>query len=334
MPVRLRKVSVGGWTALVLWGVAVVAAAAALSRADAPSAQVGLVQWPVRVVKVAGVARWAPEEEGPWRPLSVGMVLRSGDWVRTGPPGSLVELVYEAQASRLLVESETLLQIGGAYRSLARGVSGEGGPLGEQGLPAFRAAFVRLGSVWAQVASGVARLMRFEIETPTAVAGVRGTLFRLRVTPSGATWLYVREGIVELRSDGAVHVVGPGGAASAGGPEGQEGLRRFIEESQATLEWLGGLTGLEGAGPGQPGLLHGSPTGAGGQPSERISQAAGPAVDLEARVGETAGALLKQGLDDAPAGVVPEPPGTVPEPPGQGGSGDLPAEKAPGGGGG
>lgn len=334
MPIRLRRPSVGGWAALVLWGVAVVAAAAALSRADAPSAQVGVVEWPVRVVKVIGVARWAPEESGPWRPLAVGMVLRSGDWVRTGPPESLVELVYDARASRLLVESETLLQIGGAYRSLARAVSGEGGPLGGQGRPVLRAAFVRLGSVWAQVASGVARLMRFEIETPTAVAGVRGTLFRLRVTPSGATWLYVREGVVELRSDGAVHVVGPGGSASTGGPEGHEGLRRFIEESQATLEWLGGLTGLEGAGPGQPGLLHGSPTGSGGPPSERIGQAAGPAVELEAPVGETAGTLGKAGLDGVPAGMVPEPSGAVPEPPGQAGSSDLPADKAPGGGGG
>lgn len=111
-----------------------MAAASGLSRADAPAAQGGTGEWTVRVAKIAGVARWRSADEGPWRPLSVGMVLRSGDWVGTGPPGSLVELVYEAQGARVLVESEMGLDDapGGVVRVL-QGQAGPGTVLAQKG---------------------------------------------------------------------------------------------------------------------------------------------------------------------------------------------------------
>ncbi len=199
------------WAALALWGLAVLAAASGLSRADAAAAQGGTGEWTVRVAKIAGVARWRSGDEGPWRPLSVGMVLRSGDWVSTGPPGSLVELVYEAQGARVLVESETLR------------------------------------------------------------------------------------------------------------PQSQEGLRRFIEESQATPDWSQGLPGFESAGP-EHGLPNGSPLSNGPPSLDGDGQGAGASIHLEARVGEATGML---GLDDAPGGVVPVLQG-------QAGPGSVPAQKGPG----
>lgn len=186
----------------------------------------------MRVVRVSGEVSWRPAAAAHWRPLGVGAQLGAGDWVRTDSPDSFAELVYIGEAARLWVEAGTLLQIGGAYQALAQVQTERGG------LPAFRAAFLRAGRLWVRVVSGLSRLWRFEVHTPTAVAGVRGTLFRLEVTPAGDTWLYVREGAVEFRTARLRVLVKEREAAGTA----STGLapREFTEQSEAGAAQLGG----------------------------------------------------------------------------------------------
>lgn len=218
-----------GWLAGVALVALSVAGAFAASREARPAPPArGPV---VRVARVSGEVSWRGAGGGPWQPLEVGVQLGPGDWVRTGAHGSFVELVYIGEAARLWVEAGTLLQVGGAYQALAQ-VSGE-----RHGLPPFRAAFLQAGRLWARVVSGLSRLWRFEIETPTAVAGVRGTLFRLEVTPAGETWLYVREGIVELRTARTRMLVRE--RESAGTGPGGQAPSEFREQSEAEAEGPG-----------------------------------------------------------------------------------------------
>lgn len=54
------------------------------------------------------------------------------------------------------------------------------------------------GKLWAKVAKLSSAQCRFQVETPTAVAGVRGTVFRVEVDPDSATRVAVEEGEVEV----------------------------------------------------------------------------------------------------------------------------------------
>lgn len=56
-----------------------------------------------------------------------------------------------------------------------------------------------LGNLWASVAKRITPGSQFQVETPAAVAGVRGTRFEVSVSPTGATGVYVEEGVVEVR---------------------------------------------------------------------------------------------------------------------------------------
>ncbi len=54
------------------------------------------------------------------------------------------------------------------------------------------------GKLWAKVAKMSSSKTRFQVETPTAVAGVRGTIFRVEVETDSATKVAVEEGEVEI----------------------------------------------------------------------------------------------------------------------------------------
>ncbi|BAS26962.1 FecR family protein [Limnochorda pilosa] len=165
------------------------------------------------VVWASGEAQWRAAGSGTWMPLTAGLPLAPGDQVRTGTTGR-AELAYRAEAARLWIEPDTHVTVGGAYRTAV--VVATAGHVRLPGdLPPFRAAFVRLGAVWAELRSGLSRLWRFEVETPTAVAGVRGTRFRLSVAPTGETRLYVAHGVVELRSRARRVLVAAGAVANA-----------------------------------------------------------------------------------------------------------------------
>lgn len=60
-----------------------------------------------------------------------------------------------------------------------------------------------LGRVWIRVLKVLSQKSKFDVQTPTATAGVRGTVFSVAVAPDGKTSVSVREGEVALRSSAA-----------------------------------------------------------------------------------------------------------------------------------
>jgi hypothetical protein len=73
-----------------------------------------------------------------------------------------------------------------------------------------------LGRVWIRILKVLSQKSKFEIITPTATAGVRGTVFSVEVEPDGKTLVSVKEGKVAVAS-GQAHQDLPAGSMSAAG---------------------------------------------------------------------------------------------------------------------
>jgi len=124
-------------------------------------------------------------------PLAEGDPLREGDTVQT-TPGSRAEITMPAG---------TVLRLGENTR-LTLGATAPG--------KAFSAKLF-LGNLWAKVHKLIAG-EAFHVETENAVAGVRGTEFRVEVAPGQEDLLRVYEGAVEVKAhDGSwTHRIAPG----------------------------------------------------------------------------------------------------------------------------
>jgi hypothetical protein len=124
-------------------------------------------------------------------PLAEGDPLREGDTVQT-LPGSHAEIT---------MPSGTVLRLGENTR-LTLGATAPG--------KAFSAKLF-LGNLWAKVHKLIAG-ETFHVETENAVAGVRGTEFRVEVAPGQEDLLRVYEGAVEVKArDGSwTHRIAPG----------------------------------------------------------------------------------------------------------------------------
>lgn len=72
-----------------------------------------------------------------------------------------------------------------------------------------------VGRIWVRVLPRHGERTRFEVRTPTAIAGVQGTVFSVAVGPSGATDVAVYEGRVQVSGRGGAAQVGAGQEASA-----------------------------------------------------------------------------------------------------------------------
>lgn len=106
----------------------------------------------------------------------IGQPLFVGDSVRTGKD-SRAEVSFEDGTSvRISDNARLLVQQADTLRSLK----------------------LLWGKLWAKVARLSSAQSRFEVQTPTAVAGVRGTVFRVEVDPDTATRVAVEEGEVEV----------------------------------------------------------------------------------------------------------------------------------------
>lgn len=90
--------------------------------------------------------------------------------------------------------------------------------------------FLWLGRIWLFVLKQ-AKAVDFRVETPSALAGVRGTLFSVRVETDGGTWVGVAEGIVSVSTPAGTGEVtlaaGYGTKVAPGGkPERPKKLKR------------------------------------------------------------------------------------------------------------
>lgn len=178
---------------VALAGAALLAAAA---RAGAPAvaAPAGTVTF------LAGEATRAAGESAPAEPLAAGGAVRAGDVLET------------RRRTRLEVRlaDGSVLRLGPSSRAVVAAAA-------FGGTPAERDVSARLlvGKVWANVARAVGGAARFEVETEHAVAGVRGTTFRVDAAADRSVVVKVYSGTVAV-AQGAVPRPAHEGGTGAG----------------------------------------------------------------------------------------------------------------------
>jgi len=122
-----------------------------------------------------------PSQKGPWSDLKPGMSVAAGHFIKTSQKG-IVELTLP-DGSIVRLASNSLLKID---KSL----------FPKTGLRNFSARLF-LGSVWSNVTklSGKKKHV-YRIQTPTAMAGVRGTIYQVKTAADKSTDILVYEGKV------------------------------------------------------------------------------------------------------------------------------------------
>jgi len=134
------------------------------------------------VFKVVGGAEVKPLNEREFVPAHIGMMLESGDWIRTGN-GSYVAVLF-LDKSMLKIRENTEMEI----KSQRIGSDQQSTDL-----------FLTRGELWTKVKE---QKGEFTISTPTSVASVKGTEFDLEHDHlANVTSLYVIEGVVEFTNE-------------------------------------------------------------------------------------------------------------------------------------
>lgn len=174
------------WTPLrkplvwLLTGALVVLSAAAVGASSAAKVAVGGDAALVNYLKGnASLARGA----APPSPIAAGDRLTAGDRVITGK-GARIELKLPDGSFLRFDESTTFEMVASTANAQvqSRDISVN----------------VIVGKTWAKVSRLFGRKGRFELNTPTAVAGVRGTTYRMNVNDDNSALVKVYEGEVEV----------------------------------------------------------------------------------------------------------------------------------------
>jgi hypothetical protein len=149
-----------------------------------------LVYWPNITIaqgatldQISGVVEILPANGDTWRLASVGERIEAGDRIRTGSLSTARLLFFEESTTDLAASTEVAITQASARRD------GDGKII---------VLHQWLGRTYSRVEQLPDRASRFEIETPTAVAGVHGTEFAIAVEGDGTTSVEVVEGLVEV----------------------------------------------------------------------------------------------------------------------------------------
>jgi ferric-dicitrate binding protein FerR (iron transport regulator) len=190
------------------------------SGAEEPSSARG----EMRLTRLEGAATVAPAAGGEPRPLAVGAVLREGDRVATGP-GARLEIAFG---------SGSVVRLGESTQAELRAAPVGGGQLRLK---------LAVGNLWARVTKLLVG-ERFEVETENAVAGVRGTEFRVESAgASGEDLIRVYEGRVRVEQPSARwgYDVGPDHElrfSRARAPISPEPFLRASEKGHPFMDWV------------------------------------------------------------------------------------------------
>ncbi len=177
-----------------------------------------IVQRIASVSDVVGEVSVKARSDSDFTPLGDTRQVLAGSEVRTGPD-SAVTLNW-VNGSRIRLGPETSVRV----RKCSLNTNTK----------ATTSLFdLDMGRIWVRVLSMVGGKSKFEIRTPTATAGVRGTVFFVEVDRTGSTAVAVYEGAVEVATDtgratvgeGQQATVGPGGSAPAISHQAGDGPR-------------------------------------------------------------------------------------------------------------
>ncbi len=140
---------------------------------------------PAKVTKFSGRVEIARNFDWKWVRVVDDLLVQEGDWIRTRAKSSVEIKQDDGTIILLRPNTKILFESNGAAQT-ARGE--------------VRTTKLKLdqGSILSRVQKLAQRDSRFEISTPTAMSFIRGTEFRVKVEPEGATRLEVLEGRVDF----------------------------------------------------------------------------------------------------------------------------------------
>ncbi|MFW5867142.1 MAG: FecR family protein [Armatimonadota bacterium] len=158
-----------------------------------------------RIASVSDVAgdvfvKTATDED--FLPLSDTQHVLAGYMVRTGADGGVT--LNWVDGSRVRLAPETTVRVRKAVLNTNT----------EERTSLFD---LDAGRIWVRVLSALGGKTKFEVRTPTATAGVRGTVFSVAVDENGETSVAVYEGEVRVDAEAGSESVAPGQQASVEG---------------------------------------------------------------------------------------------------------------------
>jgi hypothetical protein len=131
---------------------------------------------------IKGMADVQPQGSKEWKYLSINERVKEGSKIRTDDQ-SAVEITFE-DGNSFLQSANTTLGLSTARKTKAN-------------LARYKL-FLDIGKTITKIKSATGRESRFEIETPSSVCAVRGTVFRTSVDADDATRSEVLQGIVDV----------------------------------------------------------------------------------------------------------------------------------------
>ncbi len=183
-------------------------ASVAPSASPAFSASPASIQGPATLVFQNGevaVGEAAPGGEMAWRPAVSGMTVLPGMRIRTSD--GYADLLLPGR-SLIRIAPHTELVLTRAEIVAAGQTPGEAQPQAQGGRAVTRL-FLSIGRIWVHVIRQFNYLVDFEVQTPSAVAGVRGTIFSVMVAADGSTVVSVQNGKVAVSAKGESKTVHP-----------------------------------------------------------------------------------------------------------------------------
>lgn len=176
-----------------------------------------------RVTLIEGTAEVMPAGKKVWCPLVVDSLLVNGDQVKTGPQ-SRIEMILPDE-SRLRFADNTRFRIVNIEK-------------GEEAQERNVRVNVVLGRTWANVSKTLGVQSSFELSSENAVAGVRGTVYRMNVYEDKSALVRVYDGKVAV--SGGEMVPGEEGVATVyTKPHKVEGPKPVPGPRKVTMEeWV------------------------------------------------------------------------------------------------
>lgn len=169
------------WMGLAAGAFGIAAALCLFSPSEVQGAKAAGVAGKVSFLK--GSAQRGAAEKGPFTALRRNDELREGDLIKTGADARLEIKLADGSLVRLAPNST--LKLGLAKANAEK----EGEPAQSK---------LSTGKMWASVTKAIGGDSRFAVRTSNAVAGVRGTTFRVNAEEDGSTLVKVYEGAVAV----------------------------------------------------------------------------------------------------------------------------------------
>ena len=154
---------------------------------------------PCKISSLSGDVQVMKSSSSTWVNAAKGMELAVGDSIKTGSNGSALLVFGEGSTMEIKANSEISVN--------------------ELNIPATGSTMVRLYETVGNTINRVGKLVdsasKYEVETPAAVAVVRGTIFDLLVLQSGDTTVKSEDGSVDFTAAGVTVTVNKGFQSSA-----------------------------------------------------------------------------------------------------------------------